>query len=364
VGFYLRKSVRVGPLRFNLSKSGIGVSAGVPGLRFGAGPRGNYVHMGRGGLYYRASLPSGTQGQASASPQPAPLSENGSDLTEIESGSVLEMVDASSASLLNELNEKRRKFPFWIATLCATVLAAFFMGEGAAAPIVAGGVVLTFLVAQVDAMRRTSVLFYEVEGPAAERYQALHNAFDELTRCGRVGHIGAKGAVKDTKYHAGASTLVKRKTIRPSTSPPPRVKTNIAVPSIPVGRQTLHFFPDRILVFDRNGVGSIGYDALEVDVQETRFIETEGVPSDGKVVGQTWAYVNKKGGPDKRFKNNRELPIALYEQIAFQSTSGLNEVIQLSRLGVGDKLRTTLRELSTPLEPTTFTKTAASPSTP
>jgi hypothetical protein len=29
MGFYLRKSISVGPLRFNLSKSGIGVSAGV-----------------------------------------------------------------------------------------------------------------------------------------------------------------------------------------------------------------------------------------------------------------------------------------------------------------------------------------------
>ena len=58
MGFYLRKSISVGPLRFNLSKSGIGVSAGVTGLRFGVGPRGNYVHMGRGGLYYRATLPS------------------------------------------------------------------------------------------------------------------------------------------------------------------------------------------------------------------------------------------------------------------------------------------------------------------
>lgn len=54
--FYLRKSVRVGPLRFNLSKSGIGVSSGIPGLRIGTGPRGTYVHMGRGGLYYRQTL--------------------------------------------------------------------------------------------------------------------------------------------------------------------------------------------------------------------------------------------------------------------------------------------------------------------
>lgn len=43
MGFYFRKSVRLGPLRFNLSKSGIGTSVGVKGFRLGAGPRGNYV---------------------------------------------------------------------------------------------------------------------------------------------------------------------------------------------------------------------------------------------------------------------------------------------------------------------------------
>jgi hypothetical protein len=35
-------------------KSGLGVSAGVPGFRVGTGPRGNYVHMGRHGVYCRA----------------------------------------------------------------------------------------------------------------------------------------------------------------------------------------------------------------------------------------------------------------------------------------------------------------------
>jgi len=53
---YIRKSVSVGPFRFNLSKSGLGVSIGVKGFRLGAGPRGNYIHVGRGGLYYRQTL--------------------------------------------------------------------------------------------------------------------------------------------------------------------------------------------------------------------------------------------------------------------------------------------------------------------
>ena len=70
MGFYFRKSIRVGPLRFNLSKSGIGVSAGVRGFRVGTGPRGNYVHMGVGGLYYRSTLPSSSP-PASRPPVPA-----------------------------------------------------------------------------------------------------------------------------------------------------------------------------------------------------------------------------------------------------------------------------------------------------
>jgi hypothetical protein len=58
MGFYFRKSVRFGPVRVNFSKSGIGLSAGIRGLRVSTGPRGNYVQAGAHGFYYRAKLPS------------------------------------------------------------------------------------------------------------------------------------------------------------------------------------------------------------------------------------------------------------------------------------------------------------------
>ena len=54
--FYIRKSFSFGPLRINLSKSGLGASAGMTGPRVGAGPKGRYLHAGRGGLYYRKGL--------------------------------------------------------------------------------------------------------------------------------------------------------------------------------------------------------------------------------------------------------------------------------------------------------------------
>ena len=57
--FYLRKSISLGPLRLNLSKTGLGASAGVKGLRVGMNALGKkYLHAGRGGLYYRRSLES------------------------------------------------------------------------------------------------------------------------------------------------------------------------------------------------------------------------------------------------------------------------------------------------------------------
>lgn len=63
MGFYLRKSFRMGPVRFNLSKSGVGMSAGVTGARVGISSQGRpYVHGGRYGLYYRQYLDSPSRG--------------------------------------------------------------------------------------------------------------------------------------------------------------------------------------------------------------------------------------------------------------------------------------------------------------
>ena len=71
MGWYLRKSLKLGPLRFNLSKSGIGASVGVKGLRVGTGPKGSYLHGGRGGLYFREQL--GEESREIRSGEPAEL---------------------------------------------------------------------------------------------------------------------------------------------------------------------------------------------------------------------------------------------------------------------------------------------------
>lgn len=85
---------------------------------------------------------------------------------------------------------------------------------------------------------------------------------------------------------------------------------------------------------------------MEIDISDVRFIEEDRVPRDAEVVDHTWRYVNKSGGPDRRFKDNPRLPIVLYQEILFQSPSGLNELIQLSHTGVGDPVRDALAGLA------------------
>lgn len=77
----------------------------------------------------------------------------------------------------------------------------------------------------------------------------------------------------------------------------------------------------------------------------TRFIEEEGVPSDSQVVGHTWRFVNKNGSPDRRFKDNRQLPIAQYEELQLTSTQGIQELFQFSRVGAAEAFATSLSQL-------------------
>lgn len=358
MGFYLRKSLSVGPFRFNLSGSGIGVSTGIKGFRIGMGPRGNYVHMGRGGLYFRTSLPSfSNQNQEALPPEVAPTS-SGIEMQEIESGSTLEMVDSSSADLLAEINGKAKKLKLWpVATACSSLM--LFILIVMSAPAWAFIIISPLCIAAIwaaslrDKLKKSVVLFYEMEPHIEQAYQNLHTAFERLNNCHRKWHVEARGAVSTTyewKTNAGASSILQRKPVQLSTGAPPYFKTNVMVPILPAGRQTLYFFPDRLLVYAPEGVGAVSYDQLIVGWADSRFIEDEGVPSDSRIVGRTWRYVNKSGGPDRRFHNNREIPIALYGAIRFISRSGLNEAYQFSQSAMGPQFETAVTCLAHSLQ--------------
>ena len=56
-----------------------------------------------------------------------------------------------------------------------------------------------------------------------------------------------------------------------------------------------------------------------------------GHPADGTIVDTTWTYVNKDGGPDRRFNNNFQLPVMLYGRVIVSTATGLYWIVQISR---------------------------------
>lgn len=351
MGFYIRKSIRVGPLRFNLSKGGIGVSAGIPGFRVGTGPRGNYVRMGARGVYYRTTLPPGRQARSVTPSVPPPPqwevrpglppgmppvpADSAGPMVEIESAHVSQLVDTSSADLLNELQRKKKRPRYAIAVGAVGAVATLlgFNNTSGVWPflILLASIGLWCYVHLHDVLARTTVLFYEFDDALGQAFEGLRLAGKHLQGARGFWHVQAQAKVNNGRYHAGASGLNELGTSAVLFAAPTFLRTNVEVFNILVGRQVLHFFPDRVLIEDPAGIGAVSYRDLSVEVIPTRFIEERPVPSDTEVVGQTWRYVNRNGSPDRRFKNNRMIPICQYAYIQFSSPSGLNERVMVSR---------------------------------
>lgn len=53
----------------------------------------------------------------------------------------------------------------------------------------------------------------------------------------------------------------------------------------------------------------------------TRFVETPPPPQGATVVDHSWLFVNKSGGPDMRFKENRQLPVCKYAALSHAERS-------------------------------------------
>lgn len=280
-------------------------------------------------------------------------------MIEVQSGDVAEMRDDTVTDLLDDINTKQAQVPF--APLLAGCLAligtlALFVGNssGQPAPVVIGIVALlatlpAWAIGQwLDSHKRTSVLFYSLEGAAEDAYKKVTESFDLLAACYGKWHINSGSAVQDLttwKRNAGAAHLVNRKAATLSYDLPRVLRSNVTPPTITLGGRTFYFFPEVVIVKHSGRFGAVGYDDLRIRCQISRFIEEQTPPADAQVVDHTWKHPNKNGGPDRRFRENRQLPVCLYEVMHLSSGSGINELIEFSRTGLVQPFSTALLNL-------------------
>jgi len=323
VSFYLRKSVKAGPFRVNLSRSGIGVSTGIPGLRVGSGPRGTYVRMGRRGIYYQQTISRTGRGRVHSSPvasHPTAVAADDVILDDVTGATTFELAAASPSDLVRQFNEAAAH----VSLLPLVVLLSL--------PVVT--IPLAVMLHARDKARRTVVAFYQVDDEPAQKFQALTDSFALVRDCSAQWYVIAEGRVRTTqqyKTHAGASSILRRVQGKADFSGPPVLAANIAVPSLHGRKRSVYFLPDRILVRDGKRYADLSYSACRAVGVPTRFIEHGAVPRDAVRVGTTWKYVNKGGGPDRRYKNNRQVPIMQYGELTLSTASGFSFIWQTSK---------------------------------
>ena len=352
MGFYSRSSLRAGPFRFNLSRSGIGVSAGVPGFRVGTGPRGNYVRLGRPGTYYATTRVTRSHRGTMRAPQtpaiPSVPATGQVALTELDGAAVHQLEASNPTELVTQLHQAARRVRWWPSA--ATVL-----GLLALVTMPVGLILLVLGVPGVlwlrlrDKSRRSVVVFYDVNDEAADRFDRLAGAHAALCQVRRAWRVETQGALVTTyqrKVNAGASGLIRRTGAVLTAQGPPVLVTNIAVPGLVSGKRAVYFLPDRILVRQGRDYADVPYSSLQVHAAPQNFIEDGPVPADAAQVGTTWRYANVKGGPDRRYKNNRQLPIMRYGRLTLTNPAGLLTVFDFSRPDAMDAFVTSLRGMA------------------
>lgn len=338
MGWYLRKSFGFGPLRLNLSKSSIGYSVGVRGARIGANSRGTYIRMGRGGIYYQKYLQTNSAGPRTEPVPVQPQLTSEPELAQvIQTASASSLQDSTATELLQEItfhHRKARIAPVVIAVAAMAVVISMLVSLPVWTDIalVLAGTVAHAIATRADYIRKVVHLDYALEPEAARAYVALLQGIEQLRALGGLWRISSGEVNANTKYNAGAQYSIKRSRIGTKLEPPHFINTDAAVFLVNTGPQRLYFLPDRILVCEGDQIGAVQYSSLTFTVGPSTFVESETVPSDAEIVGTTWRYTNKSGGPDRRFASNPQIPLVRYVSIVMQSSGGLNYLMQASNM--------------------------------
>lgn len=326
MGFRFRKSINLGGgFKINISKSGIGYSWGVKGYRVTKTARGTNrktISIPGTGISYVEESGGGTQEY-----QRTNVLVDSNNYNEQEF--VNEMNSLISSENCDEILLQARKslklsnigaYGSIISLILSLFIPFFFL------------FFICFLILFIY-VKLTGVinLDYEID---EETQKSIANKMLPMARvaeCAKTWRVLSSNKVIDTKYLAGATNQLKRINCKTSKRAVFPFKSKSNAVSFITPQETIIFLPDKLYVIQGCKIVAVDYSDIKTEASVSRFVEEKGVPRDAKVVDRTWQYVDKSGGPDRRFKYNRELPICLYGRLELSSSTGLHTIIMFSK---------------------------------
>lgn len=354
MGWYFRKSKSVGPFRVNFSKSGMSFSTGVKGARMTFGPRGTFVNVGSNGIYYRKKLGSSAKSNGSRSKSYA---QNGAvQYVENYAQTVDAITVQEQTQGLSVTNQaivkdiKRARLLNWLWIALAAILLVY-VGWWTLIIMLALRILLPrFFRAEVN---------YELDTEAANEWEKFAEFFSTLKTSKKLWVIETSQSVMNTKTNAGAGRNLTRSPLTLKKTKANRtigfgVFSNAPCFKLKGKQCTILFLPCDIIIKKGKHIVACSYENLDIRTGTTNFIETDPVPKDATIIRYTWQFVNKDGSADRRYSNNRQLPVCQYGRIMLQAGDQIGVEIHVSNAATTVNIGTAYRYYANYLEELSF----------
>ncbi len=348
MGFRFRKSIKIGGgAKINFSKSGIGYGWGVKGFRLTKTARGSgrvTASIPGTGMSYsteskakksnkiRASKNSQFNGLFEDSNTETIDYSNYQNIETITSSISSKKIPEEYKAFLKGINKRRILDFSFIAIIIAFLITGFIP------------VSLIFLVILLILHRLLRInLIYEFDSETLEKYNDYLEAWKKVSKSRYVWRLVQNGDVYNKKELGNSDSAVKRVKTRISFRSPWWIKSNVKFPVLNLINQRLVVLPDKILVI-KVGVGAVSIQEVNFDIYAIGYMETEKlILNDAELIQKQWLFTNKNGEPDKRYKNNIQLPVYKYGMIKGTSESGLNFGLMISNENSVDEFDKSLK---------------------
>lgn len=182
---------------------------------------------------------------------------------------------------------------------------------------------------ELEEQERLSRLETQIELPpvVAQAFQRMCDEFALMSKSVRIWDTVGQRGTNRIAERTSASRVVDRRPVSFRLGTCELIESEWTVPHMAnANGGDIFLYPGFVLYFvSRDAFALLEYREVELTYSPSRFIEEETIPEDASVVDRTWAKVNKDGSPDRRFKDNHQIPVALYGKLLLKSTTGLNE---------------------------------------
>jgi hypothetical protein len=354
-----RKTFKVLPgVKLNLTARGLSATIGAAPFSVNVGPRGAYqnVSIPGTGIWDRqriggpashsfvAQSPLPPSGRSSPAPSPptypapfAPLNEIHSASTETLTSKALEQLRSLLADAYDEQHELQQELAVAEAEAkTATTryqkwergfLFKHLLKQSFASRKETSANAVGRLEELQEQLRLTTIATeIAVDREQAEPYYLMRDRFASLSESQRIWNVMSEKMIDRIAARSHASKEVARTLVPFSLSSCDLMQWEQMVPHLPnLTGGDMYIYPGFVLYREsKQAFALIDFRDVTLRFVTTHFTESDPVPSDSLIVGQTWAKCNKDGSPDRRFSNNYQIPLVLYGTLMFSTRDGLD----------------------------------------